>query len=67
MKIHKSQPLFQHHGDDVFLFTLTNSNGLEACISNLGAIIQSFKVPRDGKLIDIVLGFDVTFLISVCV
>lgn len=59
MKIHKSQPLFQHHGDDVFLFTLTNSNGLEACISNLGAIIQSFKVPRDGKLIDIVLGFDV--------
>jgi aldose 1-epimerase len=59
MKIHKSEALFQHRGDDVFLFTLTNNNGLEVCISNLGAIIQSFKVPnREGKLIDIVLGFD---------
>lgn len=59
MKIHKSQPLFQHHGDDVFLFTLTNNKGIEVCISNFGAIIQSFKVPnRGGEPIDIVLGFD---------
>ena len=44
MKIHQSHALFQYHGEDVFLFTLQNNNGVEVCISNLGAIIQSFKV-----------------------
>lgn len=59
MKILKSELLFQHQGEDIFLFTLKNKNGIEMSISNLGAIIQSFKVPnREGKIIDIVLGFD---------
>jgi len=59
MKILLSEALFQHNGEDVFLFTLKNKAGVEVCISNLGAIIQSFKVPdRDGNVIDIVLGFD---------
>ena len=59
MKIHKSNSLFKYHDEDIFLFTLKNNNGVEVCISNLGAIIQSFKVQnRDGKIIDIVLGFD---------
>jgi aldose 1-epimerase len=59
MKIHQSHALFQYQGEDIFLFTLQNNNGVEVCISNLGAIIQSFKVPdRNNNLIDIVLGFD---------
>ena len=59
MKITQSHALFQYHGEDIFLFTLQNNNGVEVCISNLGAIIQSFKVPdRHHNPIDIVLGFD---------
>jgi galactose mutarotase-like enzyme len=42
MKILQSEALFQHNGEDVFLFTLKNKAGVEVCISNLGAIIQSF-------------------------
>lgn len=59
MKIVQSEALFKHKGHDVFLFKLRNKAGLEVCISNLGTIIQSFKVPdRDGNVLDIVLGFD---------
>lgn len=59
MKIVQSEALFKHKGDDVFLFTLRNKAGVEVCISNLGTIIQSFKVPnRDENVLDIVLGFD---------
>ncbi len=59
MKIVQSEALFKHNGEDVFLFTLRNNAGVEVCISNLGAIIQSYKVPnRTGNLLDIVLGFD---------
>jgi len=43
----------------VKLFTLTNSNGLIAKLTNFGAILVSLFVPdRNGKLDDIVLGFD---------
>ncbi|MBF0279357.1 MAG: galactose mutarotase [SAR324 cluster bacterium] len=46
-------------GDSVFLFTLTNANKLEAKITNYGGILVSLMVPdREGKLEDIVLGFD---------
>lgn len=46
-------------GREVDLFTLVNSNGLEAKIANFGGIITSLKVPdRDGNLENIVLGFD---------
>ena len=45
-------------GQDVFLYTLTNKNGLEAKITNWGATVTELRVPdKDGKLDDIVLGF----------
>ena len=38
-------------GDGVDLFTLTNAKGMEARITNYGAIITAIRVPgRDGKL-----------------
>lgn len=59
MEIKKSDILFKYQGEEIFLFTLKNKNGLTVSISNLGAIIQSFKVPnKEGDLTDIVLGFD---------
>lgn len=44
---------------NVKLFTITNSNGLIAKLSNFGAILISLFVPdKSGKLDDVVLGFD---------
>lgn len=41
------------------LYRLHNSNGVEVCITNYGARIVSVMVPdRDGKLEDVVCGFD---------
>lgn len=46
-------------GTAVELFTLTNSSGLVAKISNYGTIITELHVPdRNGKNGDVVLGFD---------
>lgn len=46
-------------GAPVELFTLTNSNGLVAKITNYGTIITELHAPdRNGKLGDVVLGFD---------
>ena len=46
-------------GREVDLYTLTNSKGLKAQITNYGAILVSLEVPdRTGKLADITLGFD---------
>ncbi len=46
-------------GEEVSLFTLRNSKGVEAKITNYGGIVVSLKVPdREGKLADVVLGFD---------
>lgn len=46
-------------GQQVFLCTLANSNGLRARIINYGAILVSMEVPdREGKLADITLGYD---------
>jgi aldose 1-epimerase len=46
-------------GTSVSLFTLTNQNGLQAQISDYGGTLVSLKTPdREGKLSDIVLGFD---------
>ena len=46
-------------GEAVDLFTITNTNGLEASITNFGGIVVSLKVPdRAGKIADVVLGFD---------
>jgi len=41
------------------LYTLSNKNGMEVCITNFGARIVSLMVPdRDGGLRDVCLGFD---------
>jgi len=46
-------------GTPVKIFTLVNSNGLEARISTLGGAVVSLTVPgRDGAKADVVLGFD---------
>ena len=43
----------------VQLYTLTNSNGMEVCITNFGGRVVSVMVPdRDGVLRDVVLGYD---------
>ena len=43
----------------VDLYTLTNSHGLRASITNYGGIVVTLEVPdRDGKLDDVVLGYD---------
>src|SRR5580704_2257813 len=43
----------------VYLYTLTNKQGLRIKISNYGGTITSIRVPdRNGSVRDIVLGFD---------
>jgi aldose 1-epimerase len=45
-------------GRPVTRYTLTNGN-LQTCILDYGGILQSLQVPdRDGRLADVVLGFD---------
>src|SRR5947208_10776506 len=46
-------------GQPVDLFVLTNKNGAEVSITNYGGAVVSLKVPdRNGKLADVVLGYD---------
>ncbi|HJS23044.1 MAG TPA: aldose epimerase family protein [Pyrinomonadaceae bacterium] len=46
-------------GENVDLYTLRNTKGVEAKITNLGGIVVSLKVPdRNGKFDDVVLGFN---------
>ena len=43
----------------VKLYTLKNAAGMEVCITNVGGRIVSIMVPdKDGKMQDVVLGFD---------
>ena len=47
------------NGQKVDIYTLHNSKGMEAKITNYGGIIVSLKVPdKNGKIADVVLGFD---------
>ena len=47
------------NGQSVDLFTLRNPNGMEVKITNYGGIITHLYVPdRNGKMGDVVLGFD---------
>lgn len=46
-------------GEEVYLFTLTNGNGVTAKIMSYGATLVSLEVPdKDGKLAEVTLGFD---------
>ena len=47
------------NGDSVHVFTLANANGVEVRVLDYGGIIQSIRTPdRNGKVADVVLGFD---------
>ncbi len=59
MPIQKSEFGKTKDGQTVELYTLTNDNGLVAKIMTYGATLTELHVPdRDGKLANIVLGFD---------
>lgn len=46
-------------GKEVYAYTLSNANGMQAKIINYGAILVNLLVPdKTGKLEDVVLGFD---------
>ena len=46
-------------GKQTALYTLTNANGMEVCITNFGGRIVSVMVPdKNGEMKDVVLGFD---------
>jgi len=46
-------------GQEVTIYELTNAHGLRARVMEYGAILMSLEVPnREGKLVDIALGFD---------
>ncbi len=49
----------EDRGQGVDLYILTNARGMEARIANYGGIITAIKAPgRDGKMADVVQGFD---------
>jgi aldose 1-epimerase len=55
----KSDFIAQVEGKPVSLYVLKNKNGLEAAITNYGGRWVSMMTPdRDGKLTDVVLGYD---------
>lgn len=46
-------------GKHISLYTLTNAEGMELCISNFGARMVSAMVPdRNGNMVDVMLGYD---------
>ena len=48
-----------YNGAETALYTLTNENGMEVCITNFGGRIVSIMVPdKNGEMQDVVLGFD---------
>lgn len=58
MNIHK-QPFGQSNQQPVDLYTLTNDHGITTQITNYGGTIVTLHTPdRNGRLGDIVLGFD---------
>jgi aldose 1-epimerase len=59
MKISKSIFGNTKSGENIYLFTLCNNNGMEVRITNYGGIVTSLMIPdKNNKRDDIVLGFD---------
>ncbi len=55
----RQEPWGMSQNRQVYLYTLTNKNGMVVKMTNYGAIITSIMVPdKRGKLEDVVLGFD---------
>lgn len=49
----------EKNGKTTALYTLTNANGMEVCITNFGGRLVSIMVPdKDGNMVDVILGFD---------
>lgn len=49
----------EYNGIPTALYTITNANGMEVCVTNFGGRVVSIMVPdRDGEFKDVVLGFD---------
>ena len=49
----------EYNGAATGLYTMTNANGMEVCVTNFGGRIVSIMVPaKDGSFKDVVLGFD---------
>jgi aldose 1-epimerase len=49
-----------YNGMPTALYTMTNANGMEVCVTNFGGRIVSIMVPdKDGKMQDVVLSFDI--------
>lgn len=49
----------EYNGKPTALYTLSNANGMEVCITNFGGRIVSIMVPdKNGAFQDVVLGFD---------
>ncbi|WP_317129337.1 aldose epimerase family protein [Flavobacterium foetidum] len=44
--------------EEIYSFELVNKNGMKVQLINYGATVTSLQIPLDGKLIDVVLGFD---------
>ena len=48
-----------YNGQPTALYTMTNANGMEVCVTNFGGRIVSIMVPdKNGNMQDVVLGFD---------
>ena len=48
-----------YNGQPTALYTMTNAKGMEVCVTNFGGRIVSIMVPdKNGKMQDVVLGFD---------
>ena len=49
----------------VQLYTLTNKNNMEVCITNFGARVVSLMAKdRNGAFVDVVLGYDNCYLLT---
>ncbi|MBS7255105.1 aldose epimerase family protein [Flavobacterium branchiicola] len=44
--------------EEILSFELSNKSGMKVQLINYGATVTSLKIPVDGKLVDVVLGFD---------
>ena len=49
----------EKNGKETALYTLTNANGMEVCVTNFGGRLVSVMAPdKDGNMVDVILGFD---------
>lgn len=47
-----------HSGKAATLYTMRNNAGFELSVTDFGATLVSLRVPKDGALVDVVLGYD---------